>query len=190
MFSSIPRWTPPLIALAILFFIYPKIRNFDRERKITVAVEDMHDDIVIENSTDGKANEVHLLEVKINELLSGTNGSISFNRSGNVTYTLDEDGDVFQAQFFIESLDYSVSVNSITGRCRTKGCVTLYNVDDVDDKRETQEVFILLNSSEQGDRLIELLNEYKQISAKDQKIDTGLNRRFKRFADKWLKLFN
>ncbi len=186
LFGTLPRWTPPLVAIIILFLLYPKVKDFDRERKITVAVEDMHDDITIENRTDAKANEVHLLQEKINELLDGTKGSITINRSGNIIYTVLEDDETYTATFFVESLDYFVSSSSITGQCKTKGCVSISKEDDGSNQRETQEVYIMLSSAEQGDRMIQLLNEYKQISAGDQQIDTGLKRRFKRIFDKWL----
>lgn len=184
LFRKLPRWTPPLSALILLFLLYPKVRDFDRERKIRVAVEDMNDDITIENRTDAKANEVNLLQEKINELLTGTNGKIVINRSGNVTYTLLEDGETYTATFFIESLDYFVSSTTITGQCKTKGCVSIRKNEDESEQKETQEVYITLSSAEQGDRMIQFLNQYKQISAKDQEIDTGFERRFKRILDK------
>lgn len=186
LFGSLPKWTSPLFALVLLFLLYPKVRNFDRERKITVAVEDMQDDITIENLTDNKANEIQLLQTKINSLLETTNGSITLNRSGNIAYTTNEDNDTFQAVFFVESLDYFVSSNSIAGRCKTKGCVSLIKNGDTESAHEGEEVYIMLNSAEQGDRMIELLNQYKKISATDQQIETGYKRRIKRFIDKWL----
>lgn len=186
LFRKLPRWTPPLIAIMALFLVYPKVRDFDRERKIRVAVEDMNDNITIENRTDAQANEVNLLQEKINDLLIGTNGKVAINRSGNITYTLLEDGETYTATFFIESLDYFVSSNIITGQCKTKGCVSISKNDDESEQKEVHEVYITLNSAEQGDRMIQLLNQYKQISAKDQEIDTGLQRRFKRIFDKIL----
>jgi hypothetical protein len=186
LFGNLPKWTPPLLGLVLLFLFYPKIRDFDRERKITVAVEDMQDDISVENLTDDKANEIHLLQTKINSLLNATNGSISLNRSGNINYTVSEESETYEAVFFAESLDFYVSTNSIAGRCKTKGCVNLIKNGDSADTHESEEVYIILNSAEQGDRMIELLNQYKQISAKDQQIETGFKRRIKRFVDKWL----
>jgi VCBS repeat-containing protein len=186
LFENLPKWTPPILGLVLLFLIYPKIRNFDRERKITVAVEDMQDDISVENLTDDRANEIYLLQTKINSLLNVTNGTISLNRSGNITYTVSEDNETFEALFFAESLDFYISTNSIAGRCKTKRCVNLTKNGDTEDTHESDEVYIMLNSAEQGDRMLELLNQYKKISTNDQQIETGLKRRIKRFVDKWL----
>lgn len=183
-FSAVYRWATPLLCLVILFLIYPKVRNLDRERKIRVAVSNMQDDVKVENLTDAGANEIQLLQEKMNQLLEGTNGSISINRSGNIVYTVMVDEETYEAVFFVGSVDYYVATNQINGQCKTNGCVNITKDGDSENIRETNEVTIQVLSAEQADRLILLLREYEGMSTSDQHIDKGLKRRFKRFFDK------
>ena len=180
---SIPRWTPPLICLGILIYFFPNVRNFDRERNITVQVENMNDGIQIENKTDAGANEVQLLEVKANQLLEGTGGVIHLNRGGIVTYEYTEEDEVYTSIFHIESIEYVVLANSIRGECKLQGCISIAKQDE-EKEVESDEMYIMLRSSEQGDKLISFLQQFKEISKSDTTIDTGIKRRFKRFFDK------
>lgn len=181
---AMPQWLPPLVCLVILLGLYPQVRQWDRERKVEVAQEDMSSDLEVENRTDGTANEVKLLELKINELLSTTSGRILLNRSGNVHYVQTEDGDTYEADFFITAIDYFVFEESIKGECVREPCVTVTEKGVFSDETVQMDVvYILLQSGEQGDKLVQLLQQYEQITARDTKIDTGIKRKFKRLLD-------
>lgn len=181
---AMPQWLPPLVCLVILLGLYPQVRQWDRERKVEVAQEDMGSDLEVENRTDGTANEVKLLELKINELLSTTSGRISLNRSGIVHYVQTEDGDTYEADFFITAIDYFVFEESVKGECVREPCVTVTEKGVFSDETVQMDVvYILLQSGEQGDKLVQLLQQYEQITAGDTKIDTGMKRKFKRLLD-------
>lgn len=182
--SHLPRWTYPIIALVILFAILPQVRQWDKERKVDIAVSDMKLEHTIENLTDARADEVGLLETKINDLLNHETESISLSRTGNILYTAEADGDVYVASFFISAIDYSIHDLSVTGVCRGNDCVTITKKGTFSDKSiQTGQVAISLQSNEQGDRLIEFLRQYESICSEDTKIERGWRRRVKRFLN-------
>lgn len=184
---SLPRWTYPIIALVILLAMFPQVRQWDKERKVEVAVSDMKLDHKLENLTDGRADEVGLLETKINDLLNYGAESISLSRTGNIRYTAKIDGDLYIASFFSDAVDYSIHNLAITGICKSNDCVTITKDGTFSEKTiQTGQVSIPLQSNEQGNKLIELLNQYQSICSEDTKIQRGLRRKIKKFWDKFL----
>lgn len=182
---SLPRWAYPVITLVLLSAIFPQVRQWDKERKVEVAVSDMKLDHKLENLTDGRADEVGLLETKINDLLNSGGESISLSRTGNIRYTAKVDGDLYVANFFISAVDYSIHNFAITGTCKGKDCVTITKNGTFSDKSiQTGQVSIPLQSNEQGNKLIELLSQYESICSEDTKIQRGWRRKVKRLFDK------
>lgn len=161
----------------------------DRERKIDSATQDMKTDLSIENNTDARANEVALLQVKINELLQATNAQLTLSRTGNVIYNQNTDED-FEAHFFITSLNYFVLDNGVKAECKSGDCVSIIKQGFISDEtREFDSIVLNVENSEQGDRLIEYLKQYETISNTDATIDKGIKRRGKRLIDKIQRLF-
>lgn len=181
----IPHWIIPLVLLIVLLGLYPQVSEWDAERKVDSAVTSMRSDLDVENKTDGQANEVALIETKINELLANTGGKITLNRSGNIHYSQHEDGEDYEADFYVTAMSYFVSDDSIKGECQGEPCVTLSNKGVFDDEKVQMDyVYILLQSAEQGDKLVQLLQQFEQICDSDTEIDTGIKRKWKRIWDK------
>jgi len=184
---GLPRWAPPIIILVVLFGLFPQVRQWDKERKIDVAVSDMKIDHELENKTDSGADEVGILETKINDLLNYGTEKIELSRTGNVHYTAEIDGDMYEANFYISAIDYSIHNLTITGNCHGADCVTISKKASFsDEKIQTGQIVIPLQSNEQGDKLIALFNQYETICSDDTKIQKGWKRRLKKIVDKFL----
>lgn len=182
---GLPRWMPPIIALVILLGFLPQVRQWDKERKVDVAVSDMKLKHELENKTDPGADEVGLLETKINDLLNYGTEKIELSRTGNVRYSAEIDGDKYTATFFISSISYSIHGLAINGICKGENCITLTKDGTFTDKSiQTGQVTIPLQSNEQGNKLIAFLQQYESICEKDTKIKTGWRRKLKKFLDR------
>ena len=181
---GLPRWAPPIIILVILFGLFPQVRQWDKERKIDIAVSDMKINHELENKTDSGADEVGILETKINDLLNYGTEKIELSRTGNVHYTAEIEGDVYEANFYISAIDYSIHNLNITCICKGDNCITLTKDGAISDKKiQTGEITIPLQSNEQGDKLISLLNQYRIICNEDTIIQRGWKRKIKKILD-------
>ena len=185
MSITLKRVLPPLISLVFLIVLYPTVRKFDRQHNIESAVLNMGEELAIENKTDLGANQISLIQERINELLDGTQATISLNRTGMVTYTIEEEEDTYSAHFSVTSLNYIVDKNAVIASCTTPNCISLTRESD-EQTIESNKVSLVVESAEQGDRLIEYLQQFDQLCQNDTNIDTGLKRRLKKWVDKVL----
>lgn len=183
MSITFKRVFPPLISLVFLIVLYPTVRKFDRQHNIESSVLNMGEELAIENKTDLGANQISLVQERINELLDGTQATVSLNRTGMVTYTIEEDGDTYTAHFSVMSLNYVVDKNAVVASCKTFNCITLTS-ESHDKTIESNKVLLVVESAEQGDRLIEYLQQFDQLCQSDTNIDTGIKRRLKKWVDK------
>ncbi|MDI9867561.1 hypothetical protein QM480_24665 [Flectobacillus sp. DC10W] len=181
---TIPKWLPPIVCLVVLILLYPKVSELDRKRKIEVSAMDLETSLHIENQTDARAGEVSLIEIKCNELLASTGGHIELSRTGNISYYQDEDDDV-KAQFFITGTNYFVLDDGVKVECKNGDCVSITQQGMIsDESRSFDTVLLSVQSAEQGDRLVDYLKQFEQICERDKQMETGAERKFKKFFDK------
>lgn len=182
---SIKRVLPPLLLLFLLILLYPAVRKFDRQHNITSATLNMKESIAIENQTDLGANQIALIQERLNSLVSHTKASFTLNRSGMVEYSIEDDDDSYTALFTISSLNYTIDKNAVIASCKTPSCITLTRLSD-NKTIESDKLSLLVESAEQGDKVIAYLAQFEQLSQEDTKIDTGIKRRLKKWIDKVL----
>jgi hypothetical protein len=181
---GLPRWAPPIVALVVLLGLFPQVRQWDKERKVEVAISDMKIGHELENKTDSGADEVGLLEIKINDLLNYGTEKVELSRSGNIHYTAEIEGTQYDAKFFISAIDYSIHGLSITGVCKGSDCVTITKSGTFSDESiQTGQITIPLQSNEQGNKLIEILQQYEAICNEDTKIERGWKRKIKKLFE-------
>jgi hypothetical protein len=53
-----------------------------------------------------------------------------------------------------------------------------------DESRSFDTVLLSVQSAEQGDRLVDYLKQFEQICERDKQMETGAERKFKKFFDK------
>lgn len=185
MSIALKQILPPLISLVFLILLYPTVRKFDRQHNIEGSVLNMREELAIENKTDLGANQISLIQERINELLSGTQATASLSRTGMITYTVEEDDDTYSAHFSVTSLNYVVDKNAVVASCKTLKCISLTRESD-EQTIEANKVSLVVESAEQGDRLIEYLQQFEQLCQTDTNIDTGIKRRLKKWVEKVL----
>ena len=184
MTITVPQWALPLLLLVILMALLPVVTELDDQHMIGSAQRTMKRGLIIENKTDSKANEIALIQERINELLSPTSGVVELSRTGNIAYRHATEDD-YTAQFFINSINLFVGSNGVKGECLRGDCVTIAQDGLIsDEKRQFASIQIPTSNAEQGDRLIEYLRQYQSLSNQDAGIDTGINRKLKKWYDR------
>jgi hypothetical protein len=185
MNPTILRVIPPVCCLIVLLLLYPSVRQWDRNYNITSSTLNMKEELAIENQTDLMANQVSLIQERLNELVSHTGARFTLNRTGMIEYSLDEDDDTYTAIFSIGSLNYTVDKNAVDATCKTPSCITLIRMSD-EKNIESEKISFHVESAEQGDKLVAYLGQFEELSKEDTKIDTGIKRRLKKWIDKMM----
>lgn len=179
------KYIPPIALIIVLMVILPYVRRMDRQRQVNVSVLEMQKDLQIENKTDMRGNEIALIETRINDLIASTGSRVELGRGGNIRYYQQDAGDEFIAEYMVQAVDCFIFDNSIKIECVSESCITITQVGTFSDEKNNVDFsFILLQSQEQGDRIVQYLNQYEQIVSKDTQIDTGAKRGLKRMIDK------